>query len=424
MTRLIFLMLISFALWSCKNDNDIADSELVSGSAVSFSAQCQTHTIEFRTEGKWAVSTDCDWITPDVKEGTGNGTVNVYIQQNDGDGIRMDSLFINTNNGKRLKVVFTQNVFDTNSGAEVDLPQNFGLGWGYDYTTDHADVKGLRGQVFDGQALKNDFGEDAVISENQTSTHIYYASAKSVESLQKNMRMEVAGKVDFLIAGARVSAEFSKQTDEQKECLMIWSRDCKYVKQAYFSNDVDLYDPDVALFCTTAEFRKSVRNDSPEDFVKKYGTHLIVNSSLGGKLDYYFSVKSDVTTETSAIVTTVTAKFLFWNKTWTAKEEKVWQEVKSEFEGNFYVTGGGEYEQKLNSEFKYCLANGVPLENTELLDKWQSCFVNADTAKDKDLTMIDFRVVPIWEIVYCINETKADEIKNYIESVYNKKNLK
>lgn len=424
MARLIFLTLIPFALLSCRNDNDITGPELVSGPVISVNALCQTHTVEFRTERKWTVSTDCDWITLDVKEGTGNGKVNVYIQQNDGDGIRTDSLFINTGSGERLKVVFTQSVFGINSGVEVDLPRNFGLGWGYDYTTDHADVRGLRGQVFDGQALKNDYGEEAVTSENQTSTRIYYVSDHSVESLQKRMSLEIAGEVDFLIAGARVSSEFSKQTNEQKECLMIWSRDCKYVKQAYFANDVDLYDPDVALFCTTAEFRKSVRNDSPKEFVRKYGTHLIVNSSLGGKLDYYFSVKSDVTTETSAIITTVTAKFLFWNKTWTSKEEKIWQEVKSEFEGNFYVTGGGEYEQKLNREFKYCLDNGVPLEDTGLLDKWQNCFVNAETAKDGDLTMIDFQVIPIWNIAYCIDENKADEIRKYIESSYNRKNLR
>lgn len=419
MKKRTFLILISCALFACKNEKDVADSELLSGSAVLFNAQCQTHTVEFRTQGKWTVNTSCDWITPAVKEGTGNAKVSVYIQQNDGDRIRTDSLFINTNNGRRLKVVFTQSMFDVNSGAQVDLPRNFGLGWGYDYTTDHADATGLRGQVFDGQALINDFGNDAVISENQTATHIYYVSGHSVKSLQKKMSVEIAGEVNFLIAGARISTEFSKLEDEQKECLMIWSRDCKYVKQAYFSNDVDLYDPDVALFCTTAQFRKSVRDDSPREFVKKYGTHIIVNSSLGGKLDYFFSVKNDVTTETSAIVTAVTAKFLFWNKTWTSKEEKIWQQVKSEFEGHFYVTGGGAYEQKLNSEFKYCLAKGVPLQDTELLDKWQNCFVNTDTAKDSDLTMIDFQVVPIWEIVYCINHTKADEIKNYIESLYN-----
>lgn len=418
----IVLLLILFLAISCKKDDFSAGSVLETESVITYNAMCQTDDVRFSSRGKWWAKTDCEWITLSVDNGVNGGVIPLYIQQNDCGVIRKANLIINTEDGEQLKVEITQISFDVNSGIEINLASYFGLGWGYDYTTDHADVSGLRGQVFDWQLLKNALGDNVIGIENITSTHLYYASEHTLQNLQKKMSSELIGEVDLKIAGARVSTEFSKQIEQQRECLMVWSRDCKYVKQAYLSNLIDLYDEDDIYQYLTWDFKNAVKVEETKDFVRKYGTHLVVSSFLGGRLDYFFSVSNEVTTETTELITSVTAKFLFWKKQWTSKEQKIWQEVKSEFEGNFYVAGGGYYEQMLNAKFKDCIMRGMPLgeKDVSLLDNWQACFENPTNAKNTNLTMIDFNVIPIWEPARSVDPDKAEQIKNYIESIYMK----
>lgn len=179
---------------------------------------------------------------------------------------------------------------------------------------------------------------------------------------------------------------------------------------------------DIAKNCLTNDFKKAINalknGGSVKDFVNKYGTHFIWNSTLGGKFDWYFTVNQDIKETAEKIVVTVTVKLLFWKKTSTSVDEKLWTEVKKDFIANFEVTGGGEKGKNLNEALKATASKGEPLSDPDLITRWQDCFVNPNTAKDDDLTMIDFKVYPIWNVVKKVDKDVAKKIEDYILNEY------
>lgn len=413
------MALAAVGLTACEDsDNPLSSPELLTAEAVSYDAMCQTDTIRFNASGSWEVATDCLWITIIDEAGVGNGSVPIYIQQNDGCVFRKGDIGIRFANNESLTVTVSQGLPDTNGGIEVDLPRTFGLGWGYDYKVDHADTEGIRGQVFDAAALKKYCQGDAVSVDNATSTNLYMVNEHSVENLQSEIGGSVGGSVDLFVASAKVNVEFNKIHTEEKDRQYVWCRDVRAVKSAYFSNSVDLYYGKLVNACTTSDFRNAVSRLTPEKFVQCYGTHLIVSADLGGKLDYYFTLSQNITTETEKVITTITVKVLFFKTSASTVDENTWTEIKKDFKGNMYVAGGGEYAERLNKEFQLHASKCEPITDESLFNDWYSRFQDPKTAVDSELTLVDFQVVPIWTIVELIDKTKADAIEHYVRNTY------
>lgn len=406
-------------LVACGKDEETVTPQLTSPVAVVYDSSCQRDTITFSTTGSWKAETDARWLTLAQQEGTGDAQLPIYIQQNDGEEQRTAILTIITHDGQQMKVSLTQRLPDANGLSYVNLPKEYGVGWGYDMKTDVADVSGLRGQVFDAQRLTNDYGKDAIGQMNDTSSDLYFTSGNSHTELQQNMSAKFTGKVDILIASAKVSVEYSNQITEKEDCRYVWCRTTKSVKRAWLGNSVDVADDYLVRYCTTDDFfKESMNNNSPESFVKKFGTHLVTTSVLGGKLDYYFTISKKVKTEVERIITHINVKILFIDKSSTSIDQNTWEEVKTSFKANYQVSGGGKVGDELNRQLRNCSAKNVPLEDQTLFDRWNACFTDPNTANPDDLTMIGFNVIPIWYVVETINPKKAVAIEQYVLTKY------
>lgn len=385
---------------------------------LSYDAACQRDTLRLKSTGTWSVESYPEWINLTHKADRGDIVLPIYVQQND-DGVdRSGEILINLGTGRKISVAVAQGAPADNGISYLDLPRTFGLGWGYDLRIDYADIDGVRGQILAVEELRPVYGNDFVEYENDTYTAIDFEKAESTEVLQRNMSVKLTGEVDLKVASAKLSSEFSKQTTEQKNRLYVWCRDVRWVKSAYFANQIDLYDPDMIARCSTSAFRQAVRNLSPAEIVGKFGTHFISSANLGGKLDYYFSVSSDITTEVEKIVTTLNVKLLFFKKSQTWVDEKVWTDVKTSFQGSFKVRGGGTIGDQLNNQFKQYADKGQPLTDETLFNKWYGCFENASTARESDLTMVGFEIIPIWDIIGALDSAKGEAVKNYITTSY------
>ncbi len=418
-----YIAILTIVLAACSEDEERAFTpRLTSPETVTYDARCQTDTICFALDGDipWTASADGGWLTPEQTEGTGAGRLPVYIQQNDDEEQREATVTIAFAGGsgqRTISVKCTQRVPTENSYTYIDLPETFGLGWSYDMSADIADASGLRGQVLDATALRRDYGADVIRAENSTHTELYYASGNSHEEMSSNMSAKVTGSVNLRVAKAKVSAEYSKQVSEKIDRRYVWCRDLKAVKTAYFYN-LDYGEEKLVRYSTTLAFRNAVSHDTPQDFVRKFGTHLIITSFLGGKLDYYFTVSQSVKTEVERLITCINVKVLGIKKSWTDVDEKVWTEIKRDFQSNYEVRGGGQAGETLNNKLKECAAQGIPLESSDLFDNWNACFVDPNTVKPENLAMINFQVVPIWEIVEVIHPDKAAAIEEYVTKTY------
>ena len=420
------LPLLSFVIAACSDNesNSCFCPTLTSPESVTYEASCRRDTICFTVEGgdgiAWTASTDADWLTLEQRKGTGDGRLPVYIQQNDDERLRQATITITFDGGQgeELTVLCTQRVPSENNMVYVDLPKTFGLGWGYDISSDVADVNGLRGQVFDAAALRNDYGNNAIQVENNAHTKIYYASGNSHREMQAEMGAKFAGSANIIVAKAKVSVEYSNQISEKVDRRYVWCRDLKTVKIAHFNNLDFGGDENLVRYSTTSAFRKSVSRDTPAEIVRKFGTHVVTAGYLGGKLDYYFTVAQSVKTEVERIITHINVKILFVSKSSTSIDEKVWTEIKRDFQARYEVVGGGKAGDILNQQLRDFADKNEPLENSDLFTNWSACFSNPNTAKPEDLAMVDFQIIPIWEIVQVINPTKAEAIEQYVMNTY------
>ncbi len=391
--------------------------EVVSPLSLSYDAMCQRDSIVFTSDCAWSAESGCDWVTLERETGSGDGLVPLYIQQNDSGADRQGYVKLHFDGGDDVVIRLCQDASDLNSySVLVNLPKTYGVGWGYDYSIDHADISGVRGQIVDEARLTKDSPGPAVIAEAHTYTRTESVSEESCTELLQKMSSKFTGGVDLKVASGKVSGEFSKQISENKDRLYVWYRDIRAVKQAYMDTD------GIAESCMTADFKDAVKKlrqgGDVREFVRKYGTHFIRSSTLGGKFDWYFTVSREVRETVEKMVLTINVKLLFWKKSTTKVDESVWSQIKKDFIASFEVTGGGDKGRALNRALQTTAAKGVPLSDPELITRWQECFVSPKSARDEELTMIDFEVCPIWEIVESIDEAAADRLRDYIVNEY------
>lgn len=413
--RLFLVPALAAALWGCSGTDAPEDPEVPERSRLEYSAGCQRDTLRIPSSGAWTVEGCPEWVTLPFRSAEGDIVLPIYVQENGSEAAREGEILISHHGDRQLRVSVTQNPDDNNGGGcLLNLPRDFGLGWGYDVRQDYADTTGIRQQVFDAAAIKNVFGETGIFVDYTSGTNLVFQKAESSEDLQQKIGGMIEGGVDLKVASAKVSVEYENQISEHRDALYVWCRDYRCVKSAYFNNDFECDDPEMVQTCTTDLFRKSVENDTPQEFVRKYGSHVVVRSYLGGKLDYYFTVSHSVRTEVESIVTTINVKLLFFKKEFSHVDEKVWTEIKDSFEGKFAVAGGGETGKTLNLQLAEYAGKGQPLVDEDIFNRWYSLFSDPRTAADSDLSMIEFEVVPIWEVVEALSPAKASAIHHYL----------
>lgn len=393
-------------------------SFLLSANSMVFSAACSTDTIFLSGDAFREAYSDVDWITLPANWNPQDGRLPLYIQEN-GDGVMRKGNVVISDNNRRVAVRITQLTYDDDMVGPTTFSKAQAIGWGYDVGEAYADVSAVRGQIFDEQALRNsNEGAEVIKTGTQTITDLVFKKGESAETLEKEIAGRAGLGVDVGIAAVTINVEFSKQIKEQKERLYVWCRDIRAVKNAYFSNSVDLYDPEILLGCTTSSFRRSISQDPAKEIVRKYGTHLVASSLLGGKLDYYFTISRDVATEIEKVITTVNVRVLCFKSQATDVDEKTWADIKKDFEGSFKVSGGGSAAERLNSAMQGQIRRGEPFSHPELFDKWYECFKRPGIIPDCDLSMVDCTLIPIWDLIDDAYPSKAKDIKDYVLETY------
>ena len=432
-------------LAGCSSDEEVLPAmpaRLTSEASVRYDACCQRDTIRFEAQGTWTASVDADWVT--LPQSSAHSSVGgdlqsvggdlqsvggdlqsptrmlpLYIQQNDDNTLRVATVTItvggDSQSPTKLTVALSQRVAEDNSKTinPADAGLNYCVGWGYDAKADVADASGLRGQVLDGSKIGS-----YVRLENDASNDMRLESGFSHTELEQKIGAKVYLDANLFVASAKMEAQFSKQVSAVEDRRFVWCSDYKTVKTASISADLDLGNESSINGVVTAAFKNSVRDDSPKELVQKFGTHIITVSTLGGKLNYYFSYSRKVTTEVETVIKTVQAKVLFVKKTWTSKDEKVWSEISESFKSSYDVSGGGAIGNELRRQLEQSAKKGNEIEDNTLFDKWSNVFKTPQTANLADLAMVDFKVMPIWEIVEPISKAKAEQIENYVKKDY------
>ncbi|WP_293916088.1 MULTISPECIES: RICIN domain-containing protein [unclassified Sphingobacterium] len=162
------------------------------------------------------------------------------------------------------------------------------LGHGYDITGEFANSDYSRQQIIDVSKLVNadssDFYDNKAVYQYND-----YASGENAEDYSKKMTSKVSVNGVFKL----FTADLNKKFDETQKLNNKYSYATAFyiIKQRTMNL---LTDPQViaSQFLTT-NFKNDVQNLSAQKLVEKYGTHVLMNITLGAKMELNYTTESN-----------------------------------------------------------------------------------------------------------------------------------
>jgi len=165
------------------------------------------------------------------------------------------------------------------------------VGQGTDVTIDYANIESTRYAVIDVERLAADYPQEVVISYIYDEKHngIYSAEAYSYSEEMSKQQSSTAG---FAIFKRNISSSFSNTTTSSEKF------DGKYIYAFYdfYKRIKQVSIPTEKLYILrnylTNTFWDGVNNLTPEQLVRQFGTHVMTNIYVGGKLNLRYRAES------------------------------------------------------------------------------------------------------------------------------------
>lgn len=160
------------------------------------------------------------------------------------------------------------------------------LGYGYNITGKYADSSSVRAQVINISAYAA-ANPDRVDVGRSTSGGFNTLFAKNAEDYSSKISTNLEATNGMKLFKNTITTAFPNQdaiSDKYVYAQYEYGITWKTIKTY-------LYDAEVKNYLTP-EFSNDVQNLTPENLVKKYGTHVLAQITLGEKFDVYFQAKS------------------------------------------------------------------------------------------------------------------------------------
>lgn len=391
-------------------------------------------TFDIKTEGEWKVESDRRFLRVSPKEGTGNATVTVSVEANQSDDRKMGTLSVTfPGHEDQNKVLIIEQKFAGDYGAnaaDVIATSNkiYAVGFSYDCTGEYASPNSVMKEVFDTEALMAD--KVLAVNAAQISLTTSTVTGSTVNELTNNLavkanveggfgkfKSEANGSFDMDVV-KNTNYEFASNYFDLAVRRASLNKGLESLKDDYMTDDA-WNDINGVPVKNKRGIKKVAYPSTPEGFrrlVQDYGTHVVVEAGLGGRVRYSMWMDiSDVNT-TYDIKAFAKASYDGVVKTGGSVDEKfknTYKAHKDNISVQINVLGGDENLGKvLRSKEGFTNAN---------MDEW----IKSVTADNMALVSFgDKSLVPIYELVER-NATEEDNgfdgnkryeaLKEYIE---------
>lgn len=418
--RQVFYLLFLLVIFAACSDKDIQPqvSEAEQDTYVwMFGADIHEVKIDANTNQSWKVEADEGWLFAINNSGSGNANIKISVQENLNEDARTAHIIVRAAGGNEIikTISITQEGLssqDDNALMTSDLIKNYGVGWGYDSFGEYAEPSYIRGQIIDYQkllALEDSMQENYCTDEAQYDLEYAKQTSHSAEEYTHTMTKTTKTKVKVLFFKKETEKRFTKTSTTNVDRSFATMSILNIVAQRYISESgISALLANGNDEFLTEDFKKDVKSltanpirEEAEKFLNKYGQNIITTAWLGGRLDYSLSME---TTKTTDIETTVTATYkkLFKKSSSMTKEERnVIENIKVDYDCNYNIKGGNA--ALVRSSIGKNIQNKEPIDERSLVD-WEADFKDANamlnqTDDAKKPTMIDFRLMPIYELV-------------------------
>lgn len=183
------------------------------------------------------------------------------------------------------------------------------LGYGYDATGEYLHLNSVKTlPVIDVEKFNNEHKGKIYMPTTTVSPQAgyYYGSTASefIKEINKQGKFDASasyGNKDSLKTGGMFfTASFSKEKSSESlkntasRFSYAWYEETVNIKRMQFTDDIDV---NILKNYTTDDFKTYINTKSPEEMIRLYGTHVLMNVDLGGRL--VFSFAANIATETT-----------------------------------------------------------------------------------------------------------------------------
>lgn len=474
MMKKIFYFLICAALFACTDDETFTDTpeKSVFMEETVLAMGNDFHDIDIPGGSNWEVSEHPSWAVPMKYEGMIGTPLQLFVETNDEDEDRRDTLLVELANGSTVTIPLRQHGLassDENSDITINakaLNQVYGVGYGVD-VVDKSLMTGIKYNVKNAspfnfgnlqQIIEKKNWDDVIIDEPIYSSRYETVTGNSTDALSNQLGINAGIEVGIKAFKFSVEAGYSSSsTDNSRYSYamlemqhIVGSRYFRGGTMRYLAEHTDELDKlltvkkknkmvsksnDPSLFQPTFYQQVAILNgNSDETKVKKalwklvntYGTHVISRGTLGGELHVSMQKKETDSGNSSSIhaALAVSAKVLEADGSFNmntddkAATANTTISLRSYGGTNTFTIGPGTSFEGFMEKLKSgdCKAN-----KEASIDQWAESIRRKDSImvegkKEPSLAIIDMETVPLWDLMP--NEKVRTMVHNFIVKDY------
>ena len=449
MKRIVYF-LICAALFACTDDDTFTGSneKPVFTEETMLKRVSDFCNISLPGDEDWEVTSNPGWAVPMNFEGTAGTSLRLFVETNDEDSDRRDTISISLANGHYLAIPLHQkglassdeNATDVTISAET-LESTHGVGFGvnvieesgmtslkYNVKTTPFNLANLQ------QVIDKMHWDDAVVEEPLYFSRYETVTGSNTGSIANQLGVNAGIELGIKAFKFSVEAGYSQASSSSDRYYYAMQEMQHIVGSRYFRAGLMRYlaqnesavkqyikvnrrDP-ATVFQST--FNKKVAimkaKPSPEkvreamrDLVDNYGTHVICRGTLGGELKVSMQMKVTDSNTSSKIHAALglSSKIVNVNGEFNMSNED--KATTSNTTISLRSYGGGN---------SYTIAPGTTFENFQKALK-DSTKIEKWVASIKDhtsLALIDMETIPLWDLMP--TEELRDSLRNYVVRDY------
>ena len=433
MKRIIYILLSTIATYiivGCQDKPEPIVVPNIISSELTFKSNADYYDINVEVNEKWNIVAYPEWVSPIEENGDSKVPISLYVEDNTGDIERCGEMVVLTDNSE-IRYSLTQRSIltdDENAAivSEKSLKKTNAVGYSVDVFKT-GDKYALGSAVINPVKLIKTLAaineSDAYSVEEQ-----YYSETESIignSTTAISTQLSVNAGVELEISGFKgsISGKFST-TENVNEEKAYAIRKIKHIASSRYlrpgilrtlaEHHVD------SIFQTS--FRKDLvkiqKNPSDiseiEDFVDKYGTHLIVSGTLGGELELAMEMTSSEKISEMDIHAALNLTHEMVNGGASFDMNDSQKEIAKNTRISLTTYGGSNvFTLTPGSTFETAMKE---VEDMSKLNKWTNEVKNGES-----LAVIDIQTYPIYDLMP--DEASKNAVREYIVNTYQNKKL-
>ena len=364
------------------------------------------------------VQADADWIALQSDTLPADGIISYRIDANDGEQRRQTQITLKgVGEGQVAHVTLTQLSRADSDQNGTSARDCLYLGYGYDIfqsLDDPMSVRTLHPVLdYDRLAQSGDWLSYEVVHECRLSrTEMTYHNTLSLSMFSQELTAQQS-KTDMSISGCQRNCELAASCCQESDlieqnygyCSMVKSVAAKVIDEGAL---IDLRERGRLPFSNEfqdAYYRAkrlsgSERQKAIQDILRRFGTHIVMQTDLGGRIDYTFTMRKSTHTQTDEEMQQE-ADYTLGRISSKERNDGLQHTPSSSksFQGAINIKGGDPtWRRKLEHQVS-ALSASAQLSPDDLTDWLSTIDYEENPGRSPNLDVVHFELIPLWNLV-------------------------